>query len=95
MSDDAERPFQLVDDDGHVVREWITTHGSLVHFTPEDNVQFRHTVPQDPSVKGLRISVVFREATRFKLDKATRRVYEWDARKGEYVFKELAVTKSK
>jgi len=67
--DGAERPFRLVGDDGRVVREWITTHGSLVRLTPEDNARFKHTVPRDPSVKGLRISVVFREATRYKLDR--------------------------
>lgn len=78
----GERPFRITDADGRTVCEWLTTHGSMVLLTAEDNARLWHSVPKNPSITGLRISVVFREATRKKIDRGTGVSYEW--RKGAY-----------
>ena len=71
------RPFQLTNKAGGVLAEWPTTHGSLVMLTPTYNARLWHTVPRDPAVQGLRISIVLREATRKVIDPISREVFAY------------------
>lgn len=51
-----------------IVKEWRVGHGDLFSLGPQTNENYCHTVPIEPALKSMRISVIFRTVSKSFVD---------------------------